>query len=231
MHKISLSDKKLIAKNTWELIFQCLETGTLNIEAGQYMRLVIPEIVGGARENSRIFSAILSSLMFRDLDSKHFGVVFRESPSAFKQYLINAPIGAQMTAYGPFGEFVLPPCLEVEPLNMGWVAGGVGIAPFLSMARYATEEKLPHRITLFYANMDKESSTYLPELAELERQNPNFSVRLKFGAMDGEFLSVGDCPAFDFVYIAGPMGMVSEAKKILAEIGVGSEKIKCEIFG
>src|SRR3989338_462496 len=220
MHKISLSDKKLIAKNTWELIFQCLETGTLNIEAGQYMRLVIPEIVGGARENSRIFSAIFLSLMFRDRDSKHFRVVFRESPSAFKQYLINAPIGAQILAYGPFGDFILPPCLETGTLNIGWVAGGVGIAPFLSMARYATKEKLPYRITLFYANTDKESAAYLPELAELERQNPNFSVRLKFGAVDGEFLPVGDCRALDLVYIAGPMGMVSEAKMILGEIGI-----------
>jgi len=231
MHKISLSDKKLIAKNTWELIFQCLETGTLNIEAGQYMRLVIPEIVGGARENSRIFSAIFLSLMFRDRDSKHFRVVFRESPSAFKQYLINAPIGAQILAYGPFGDFILPPCLETGTLNIGWVAGGVGIAPFLSMARYATKEKLPYRITLFYANTDKESAAYLPELAELERQNPNFSVRLKFGAVDGEFLPAGDCRALDLVYIAGPTGMVSGVKKILAEVGVGSEKIKCEIFG
>ena len=232
MHKISLSDKKLIAKNTWELIFQCLETGTLNIEAGQYMRLVIPEIVGGARENSRIFSAIFLSLMFRDRDSKHFRVVFRESPSAFKQYLISAPIGAQILAYGPFGDFILPKqCLETGTLNIGWVAGGVGIAPFLSMARYATKEKLPYRITLFYANTDKESAAYLPELEELERQNTNFSVRLKFGAVGGKFLSAGDCRALDLVYIAGPMGMVSEVKKILAETGIGAEKIKCEIFG
>ena len=232
MHKISLSDKKLIAKNTREFTLQCLETGTLNIEAGQYMRLVIPEIAGGARENSRIFSAILSSLMFRDRDSKHFRVVFRESPSAFKQYLISAPIGAQILAYGPFGDFILPKqCLETGTLNIGWVAGGVGIAPFLSMARYATEEKLLYHISLFYANMDKESAAYLPELAELERQNPNFSVQLKFGAVDGEFLPVGDCRALDLVYIAGPMGMADEVKKILAEIGVGSEKIKCEIFG
>ena len=126
-YNISISDKKLVAKNTWEIAFQCLETGTLNIEAGQYMRLVIPEIVGGARENSRIFSAIFLSLMFRDRDSKHFRVVFRESPSAFKQYLISAPIGTQMTAYGPFGDFVLSrQCLEAGNLNIGWMAGGVG---------------------------------------------------------------------------------------------------------
>src|SRR3989338_3807870 len=132
-YNISISDKKLVAKNTWELTLQCLETGTLNIKAGQYVRLVIPEIAGGTLENSRIFSAILSSLMFRDRDSKHFGVVFRESPSAFKQYLINAPIGTQMLAHGPFGDFILPKqCLAPKALNMGWVAGGVGIAPFVS---------------------------------------------------------------------------------------------------
>jgi len=30
-YNISISDKKLVAKNTWELTLQCLETGTLNI--------------------------------------------------------------------------------------------------------------------------------------------------------------------------------------------------------
>ena len=229
---INISNKKLVAKNTWELTLQCLAPKALNIGGGQYIRLVIPEISGGARENSRIFSAILSSLMFRDRDSKHFGVMFRESPSAFKQYLINAPIGTQMLAYGPFGDFVLPKqCLAPKALNMGWVAGGVGIAPFLSMARYAAEEKLPYRITLFYANTDKESAAYLPELTKLERQNPNFSVRLKFGAVDKEFLPVGDCRALDLVYIAGPTGMASGVKKILEKMGIGQEKIKCEIFG
>src|SRR3972149_1258280 len=98
MYSISISDKKLVAKNTWEIAFQCLEAGNQNIEGGELMRIVIPEIAGGARENSRVFSAILTPLMFRFPASKYFGVVFRESLSAFKQYLINAPIGTQMLA-------------------------------------------------------------------------------------------------------------------------------------
>ena len=33
-----------------------------------------------------------------------------------------------------------------------FLAGGIGIAPFISMLTYATEEKLRHRIVLFYVN-------------------------------------------------------------------------------
>lgn len=228
MLPISITDKKYIAKDTWEFTFQRLEAGALNIEAGQYMRIVIPEIAGGARENSRIFSAIL---MFRSSISKHeeFAAVFRASASAFKQYLINAPIGAEMLAHGPFGDFTLPKDVSCPIV---FVAGGVGIAPFLSMARLAAAEKLPHRITLLYANKDEESAAYLPELAGLERENPNFSMRLKFGETDKEFLSaVSRQPSNVIYYIAGPIGMVNEVKKILEETGVEPVRIRCEIFG
>ena len=186
-HNISIISKKLIAKDTWEIAFQCLEVEPPNIEAGQYMRIVVPEIPGGTRENSRIFSVILPP-MFRALVSKHWGVVFRASESAFKKYIIGAPVGAEMVAYGPFGDFVLPQCLEVEPPNIVFIAGGVGIAPFVSMVRLATEEKLSHRILLLYANKDEQGAAYLEELMMLERENKNFTLRHNIGLLDAEFI-------------------------------------------
>ncbi len=114
-HHARSTNKKYIAKDTWEITFQCLEAKSLNIEAGQYVRIVVPEIAGGVLENSRIFSVI----MFRDLVSKHWGVVFRASESAFKKYIIGAPIGTEVIVYGPFGDFILPKCLDSRNLNIG----------------------------------------------------------------------------------------------------------------
>ena len=37
------------------------------------------------------------------------------------------------------------------------------------MLRYIAEEGLPHRVTLVYSNRDRESTAFLDELQELER--------------------------------------------------------------
>lgn len=231
-----ITDKKHIAKDTWEITFQCFEVEPPNIEAGQYVRIVVPEITGGARENSRILSVI----MFRSSTSKHWGVVFRTSESAFKKYIIGALVGTKVIVYGPFGDFTLPKCLDSQNLNVVFIAGGVGIAPFLSMARLATEEKLPHRILLLYANKDEQSAAYLSELVALERENKNFTLRHKIGLLDEEFIkqnlkdfqSVVRCQWSDVLfYIAGPSAMVAQTKNILLQMGIASSRIRTEAFG
>jgi len=45
-----------------------------------------------------------------------------------------------------------------------FLAGGIGIAPFLSMLFYAREQKLRHPIVLFYANRYLEDAAFIHEL-------------------------------------------------------------------
>jgi ferredoxin-NADP reductase len=45
-----------------------------------------------------------------------------------------------------------------------FLAGGIGIAPFISMLTYATEEKLRHRIVLFYVNRYLEDVAFIDAL-------------------------------------------------------------------
>lgn len=54
------------------------------------------------------------------------------------------------------------------------LAGGIGITPFRSMVFHAAEEKLPHRIFLFYANQRPEDAAFLEELQALEKRNQNY---------------------------------------------------------
>jgi ferredoxin-NADP reductase len=55
-----------------------------------------------------------------------------------------------------------------------FLAGGIGIAPFLSMLSYATGEKLRHSIVLFYANRHLEDAAFMDSLWKLECANPRF---------------------------------------------------------
>ena len=59
---------------------------------------------------------------------------------------------------------------------MVFIAGGIGVTPFLSIARHAAKARLPHRIHLFYSNRRPEDAPFLQELRALERVNGNFRV-------------------------------------------------------
>ncbi len=57
-----------------------------------------------------------------------------------------------------------------------FLAGGIGITPFLAMARHAVKQRLPHRLHLFYANRRPEDAAFLPELQKLEQLNRNYRL-------------------------------------------------------
>ncbi len=70
-----------------------------------------------------------------------------------------------------------------------FVAGGIGITPFMSMIRYATKENLPHKIFLFYSNCRPEDSAYLEELKQKEKENHNFRLIATMTQMENSKLS------------------------------------------
>ena len=76
-------------------------------------------------------------------------IATRMRDTAFKRVLKMAPDGTAVTIDGPNGEMVL----HDDPAHPAvFLAGGIGITPFLSMARHAAKARLPHRLYLFYSN-------------------------------------------------------------------------------
>src|SRR3990167_5774967 len=73
---------------------------------------------------------------------------FPESPSTFKQHLLKLEPSATIQISPPMGDFVLPKDTS-QPLV--FVAGGIGITPFRSMAKYITDKKLSYSVQLLYA--------------------------------------------------------------------------------
>ena len=100
-------------------------------------------------------------------------VATRMRDSAFKQVISILPIGSKAMIEGPMGPFSLHKNTTRPAV---FIAGGIGIAPFLSMTSYATAEKLRHPIVLFFANRYIEDAAFIDDLWSLERANP----RLRF---------------------------------------------------
>jgi ferredoxin-NADP reductase len=126
-----------------------------------------------------------------------------------------------------------------------FLAGGIGITPFLSIVRQADHDRVPHKSYLFYSNRRPEDAAFLNTLQTLETSNPNFRLICTMTEMskskkewkggtvliDKEMLSrhlgVLQGPIY---YIAGPPAMVAAMRQTLVSAGVDEDDIRAEEF-
>lgn len=215
--------RKEVAESTIEVSFK--RPAGFEFIAGQYCQIVIPQLLfTDPKGNSRVFSIASSPN-----DKERVVIAFRNSSSGFKRTLIESPEGQEIIIKGPFGrDFKLPEDLSSRAV---FIAGGIGITPFLSMSRFATEEKLALPITLIYANRDEKSMAYKKEFEDMASNNPNFTIKNKFGLLNEQFIreNVKDAPLAQW-YTAGPPPMVGAALNILSLLKVEPSRIHTEKF-
>lgn len=137
--------------------------------------------------------------------------------------------GTRADIEGPYGRFSHR--LVKNPSQI-WIAGGIGIAPFLSMAR-ALEPH--HRVDLYYCVTDAGDAPFLTELAQLEAANPALRVRIVDERVDGfptvEMIGRRSGPLADReVLICGPPRMNDALVGQLHAAGVRNDRIHYEKF-
>jgi predicted ferric reductase len=57
-----------------------------------------------------------------------------------------------------------------------FLAGGIGISPIRSVLRSAIQERLPHKLYLFYSNREADDAAFFEELQGMAAQNPDFTL-------------------------------------------------------
>ncbi len=209
-----------------------------DFKAGQAIDLTLtnpPET--DAEGNTRTFS-IASSPFEHELV---FATRMRDT--AFKRSLKKVPLGTAVTISAPSGSFTL----HKNPAKPAvFLAGGIGITPFLSIIRQAGHDRLPHQLRLFYSTRRPEDAAFLDELRALEKRNSNFRLiptmtELEHSATkrwQGETAFIGremllrhlerlEGPIY---YIAGPPAMVAAMKQMLASAGADEDDIRTEDF-
>ncbi|HEU5350854.1 MAG TPA: FAD-dependent oxidoreductase [Terracidiphilus sp.] len=170
-------------------------------------------------------------------------VATRLRDSAFKRVLRHASPGTQVKIDGPFGDLRLHNDSSRAAVML---CGGIGITPFRSIILNATQNKLPHRIFLFYSNRGPEDAPFLEELQALEKQNPNFKLIACMTGMEKSRRSwngesdkisrnmlekhLGGFPPAIY-YVTGPPGFVAGMRAMLADSGVDDDNVRTEEFG
>jgi len=158
-------------------------------------------------------------------------IATRMRDSAFKRALGALPVGASMRLDGPAGLMTLH---EDAARPAVFLAGGIGITPFVSMVRDAKARRLSHSITLFYSNRRPEHAAFLSEFSGIKlvatmTEAPGWSGETR--RISRELLAehVPDLQA-PLYYFAGPPGMTTAVQGMLGELGVREADMRSEEF-
>ncbi len=223
--RLKLVSKKPLAVNMYEFTF--MPTEQLRFTAGQFIEWTLPYWGGDIRGNRRFFT-IASSPTEQEV---RLGVKIIPQGSSFKKILVDLQEGQELVAAGLGGEFTLPTNPKTKIV---FIAGGIGVTPFVSMIRYLLATKQKRDITLFYACVNDFDFAYMDLFEQAKRElDLKFVpvVTSKDGFITPEMVkqNVSDYKARTF-YLSGPDAMVRTYEKLLKRLGVSRWNIKKDYF-
>ncbi len=132
-----------------------------------------------------------------------------------------------------------------------WVAGGIGVTPFLSFIR-DMDGNLSHDVDFYYTVRHREEAIFLDEIESAAKKNPRLKVHIRFSSADGSLtvdeivqnaggdpstrshrpddFSGGQSLSGHHIYMCGPLPMVQAFEKKFIEAQVPAENIHYEEF-
>jgi ferredoxin-NADP reductase/nitrite reductase/ring-hydroxylating ferredoxin subunit len=139
----------------------------LNHTAGQFAFFDIGGVYDDPKGPIRHFT--ISSSPTEDFIM--FSTRIRDSP--YKKRLSTLEEGSRVKIRGPEGQFVLHEDYSKPAI---FLSGGIGVTPFRSMIKYATDKQLPLNITMFDSNRNRENIVFKEEFDNWATANKNLKV-------------------------------------------------------
>lgn len=165
-------------------------------------------------------------------------ILTRLTGSAFKDALLALSPGDSVTLRGPRGALTVPPGAR----RVGFLVGGVGLSPAMSIMRDAVQRASGLDIVAFIANQDE---TCMPFAAELEGDagldsdlmivqvlsSPSDAWTGERGRISADTVRRHcELPADRHWIIAGPPAMVTAMRAVLVGLGVPADAAASEMF-
>jgi len=138
--------------------------------------------------------------------------------------------GARARVEGPYGWFWHR---GVDNDRQIWIGGGVGIAPFLGMAKTVDLSRIG--VDLYYCTEGPEHAHLIEELFEIADANPRLRVvpirKVSLGHIDaGDIQGVARDIVRSDIYICGPPLMMQNLERQFVALGVPRSQIHFEDF-
>jgi ferredoxin-NADP reductase len=244
IHPSTLLGREDLAEGT--MAFHLSKPGGFAFAAGQAIDLILPNSVSShspsdaasanAQDVRHAFSIVSAPF------EEQLTIATRMRDSDYKRALKALPIGAAASIDGPFGSLTLH---RERSRAAVFIAGGIGITPFVSMLRQAARQQLQQRLILLYSSRRPEDAAFLAELQQLQERNSQFKLVATMtdmqlssrswpnqtGLITAELVAraVADLPQPIF-YVVGPPGMVEAMRQTLVQRDIDPADIRSEEF-
>lgn len=225
--KLKFVKKEVLTPTSYEFVFE--GNGRLpKYIAGQYMELNLPHKKADIRGSRRMFTIAShpNDNMIR------VGTKIPEKHSSFKSTLAHLKAGDDVSAVRISGDFILP---ADHTRQLLFIAGGIGITPFVSFLRQLDHDNDTRDIVLVYSVNSAEEVAYIDGLVKSSIRvivvcpNPP-KQRKNIRYVDAPFITkeILEQAVPDIVnrqtYISGPPLMVSHVKRIAKKLRARSVK-------
>ncbi len=223
-----------IADRTLKVVLQLTDDPELGLafdfEPGQFVELEVPDlnlVRAYSLSNTAIWEGRLEFLIRLQPKGK------------FSDFLQHAAVGQHILVHAPSGAFVInkqssnPRC---------FIAGGTGLAPFLSILNRMAEWAEDHPTHLFLGVNNEAEILCQNELTMLENSLPLFTVEICVWKPEDDWKGFIGTPVDAFksyiekneteidMYICGPSVLVEASKNAALEAGINKDHIYCERF-
>ena len=207
----------------------------LKYTPGQFCMLALPRKDDPSKSIQRAYS--LTSSPTR----KGFLEFAFQNEGEFTHLLWELKKGDSITVKGPYGKFTFD---ESDSRDRGFVSGGLGITPFISAMRYASDKRLPHKLALVYSAKSDGELVYRKELEELAKQNKNLKLCFTVtrpetapnwkghtGRIDALFIqqSVPNWKKTVFM-MCGPPGLIDACLAIFKQLNLPDDQVRREVW-
>lgn len=210
--------------------FRFSRPAELEYKPGQFLFITIKQ---AGKELRKHFSFSSSPT-----EKNHIEFTKKFTDHEFSMALKAAKVGDWARIEAPFGKFTF----EGEYPKVALLGGGIGITPFMSYCRNATDKGLASKITLFYGCRTPEDIAFRKEFEDLAQKNRNLELVFTVnqaspnwnggvGTINAEMVKQ-HLPDYDeyMYYTCGPPPMVDAMEKLVENLGLPKEKLKRELF-
>src|SRR5919202_1102079 len=221
------------------------QNSVFDYTAGQYAFFDIGGVYNDSKGPIRHFT--ISSSPTEDF----IMITTRIRDTPYKKRLSSLEENTIVKVRGPQGKFVLH---EDYSKPAVFLSGGIGVTPFRSMIKYATDKQLPIKIVMFDSNRNQENTLFKKEFDEYVNINRNLKIVYTIteeeqGSQDASIMQqwTGERGRIDkamltkhltddeirnsIFYTCGPPGMIKAMQDLIQkDLKIPKDRIKVEEF-
>ncbi len=202
----------------------------LNYKPGQFFFVALKQ---DGKELNKHFSFSSSPT-----DAGFIEFTKRITDHEYSMALKAAKVGDWARIDAPYGEFTF----DGEHPKIAFLAGGIGVTPFMSICKNATDKHLDSQITLFLGCRTPSDIPFRQELEAMQQANKNLKLHFVVNQAGPDWKGATGIITADMIqkelpdykdnifYCCGPPGMVTAMGKLIDSFGLPKAQLKLEFF-